>query len=99
MVKKPCAMFKWHKSFGQGRDILEEDEHTSWERTVTAELKIQEVAKLVHFNCSQMVYEEAAAGISYGTYQKILTDDLNMSHATQQCSDVRSLLQSHEYLR
>jgi hypothetical protein len=76
------AVFKWHKRFEQGRDSLEDDEHTSRPRTVRTELKIQEVAKLVRANHSQMVDEIAAAGISHGTYHKILSDDLNMSHVT-----------------
>jgi hypothetical protein len=39
---------------------------------------------LVHTNRSQTVYEIAAAArISHGTCQKILSDVLNMSHVTQ----------------
>jgi hypothetical protein len=48
---------------------------------------IQEVAMLVRANSSQTVDEIAAATrISHGTYHKILSDDLNMSRVTQQCS-------------
>jgi hypothetical protein len=32
---------KWHKRFAQGRDTLEDDEHTGWPRRVRTELKIQ----------------------------------------------------------
>jgi hypothetical protein len=53
---------------------------------VRTELKIKEVAALVHANCFQTVDEIAAAGISHGTCHKILSDDLNMSRVTQQCS-------------
>jgi hypothetical protein len=78
------AVFKWHKRFVQGRDSLEDDEHISRPRTIRTELKIQEVATLVHANCSQMVDEIAAvAGISLGTCHRILSDDLNMSCVTQ----------------
>jgi hypothetical protein len=58
---------------------LEDDEHTGRPRTVRTELKIQEVATLVHTNRYQMVDEVAASGISHGTCHNILSDDLNMS--------------------
>jgi hypothetical protein len=77
-------VFKWHKRFAQGRDSLEDDEHTSRPRTVRTELKIQEIATLVHANRFQTVNEIAgAAGISHGTCHKILPGDLNMSHLNQ----------------
>jgi hypothetical protein len=63
---------------------LEDDEHSSWPRSVRTELNIQEAATLVRANCSQMVDEiTAAAGISHGTCHKLLTDDVNMSRVTQ----------------
>jgi hypothetical protein len=34
------AVFKWHKCFAQGRDSLEDDEHTGRPRTIISELKI-----------------------------------------------------------
>jgi hypothetical protein len=34
------ALFKWHKSFAQGRDSLEDNEYTSQPRTVRIELEI-----------------------------------------------------------
>jgi hypothetical protein len=53
---------------------LEGDEHTGRPRTVRIELKMQEVAMLVHANRSQTVDEiaAAAAGISHGSCHKIL---------------------------
>jgi hypothetical protein len=81
------AVFKWHNRFAQGRNSLEDDEHADRPRTVRTELTIQEVAMLVHANHSQMVEEIAAAsGTSHGTCHKIVSDDLNMSRVTQQCS-------------
>jgi hypothetical protein len=80
------AVFKWHKRFAQGRDRLEDDEHTGRPRTARTELQIQEVATLVHANRALTVDElaaAAAAGISHGTCHKILSDDLNMSCVTQ----------------
>jgi hypothetical protein len=50
---------------------------------VRTELKIQEVATLVHANRIQTVYEITAAGISHGTSHKILSGYLNTSHVTQ----------------
>jgi hypothetical protein len=44
------AVFKWPKHFAQGRDSLEDDEHTSWPRMIRTELIIQEVATLMHAN-------------------------------------------------
>jgi hypothetical protein len=38
------ALFKWHKHFAQGRESLEDDEHTGWPRTLRTVLRIQEVA-------------------------------------------------------
>jgi hypothetical protein len=65
---------------------LEDNEHSSWPRTVRTELKIQEVAMLVCANCFQIEDEitaTAESGISHGTGHKILSDDLNMSRVTQ----------------
>jgi transposase len=77
------AVFKWHRRFAQGRDSLEDDEHTGRPRAVRTELKIQEVASLVRANRSQTVDEiAAAAGISRGTCHKVLSD-LNISRVTQ----------------
>jgi hypothetical protein len=62
----------WHKCFTQGGASLEDGEHTGWPRTVRTELRIQEVATLVHANSSQTVDEVTAeAGISHGTCHKI----------------------------
>jgi transposase len=77
------AVLKWHKRFAQGRDSLEDDAHIGRPRTVRTELKIQEAATLVCANRFQTLDEIAAAGISHGTFHKILSGDLNMSHVTQ----------------
>jgi hypothetical protein len=72
--------------FAQGRDSLEDDEHTGWPRTVSTEFKIEEVAMLMNANCTQTVDEiaaAAAAGINHCTCHTILSDDLNMSRVTQ----------------
>jgi hypothetical protein len=57
------TVFKWHKCFAQGRDSLEDDEHTCRPRTVRTELKIQEVATLMRANHYQTVAEIAAAAM------------------------------------
>jgi hypothetical protein len=75
-------VFEWHKRFVQGRDSLEDGEHTSWPRKVRTELEIQDVAMLVHVNHSKMG-DKIAAGISHGTCHNILSDDLNVSRVTQ----------------
>jgi hypothetical protein len=49
------AVFKWHRRFAQGRESLEDDGNTGRPRMVRTELKIQEVATLLHANCSQIV--------------------------------------------
>jgi hypothetical protein len=56
------VVFKWYRPFAQGRDNLEDDEHTGRARTVRTELRTQEVATLVLANLSHTVDE--AAGIS-----------------------------------
>jgi hypothetical protein len=33
------AVFTWHKHYAQGRESLENDEHTGWPRTVRTKLK------------------------------------------------------------
>jgi hypothetical protein len=82
-------MLKWHKCSVQGRDSLEDDEHTGQPRVVRTELAIEEVATLVRVNHSQSVDEVAAAAISHGTCRKILSDDLNMPRVTEQCRGCR----------
>jgi hypothetical protein len=55
MIKQPYgeeamghrAVFKWHICFVQGRHSSEDEVHTGWSRTVTAELTIQATAMLV----------------------------------------------------
>jgi hypothetical protein len=71
------------QTFVQGRDSLEDDEHTGQPRIVRTELKIQEDVTLVRANHSQTVDEIPAAEISHGTCHKFLSDDLNMSCVTQ----------------
>jgi hypothetical protein len=66
------AVFKSHKRFAQERDSLEDYEHIGRPRTVRTEMKIQEVAVLANANCSKIVDEIAAAGISHGTCHKIV---------------------------
>jgi hypothetical protein len=79
-------MFKWHQRFAQGRDTLEDDEHSGGSKAVRTERKIEEVATLVHANRSQSLDDIAAAvGISCGTCRKILTDNLNMSRVSDHC--------------
>jgi hypothetical protein len=76
------VVFKWHKRFEEGKDSLEDDEHTGRPRMARTELKIQEVAALVRANRSHTV-DEAAAGICHGTCHKILSDDLNEACVNQ----------------
>jgi hypothetical protein len=77
------------KRFAQGRDILEDIEHTAQPRKVRTKFMIQRIAMLMHANSFQMVNEVTAAAaaaavvISHGTCQRILYDDLNKSHFTQ----------------
>jgi hypothetical protein len=87
------AVFKWHRG------------ETVWKMMsipVRTELSIQEVVMLVCASRSQTVDEiTTAAGISHCTCHKILSDDLNMSHVTQnsvpriltqdQCDDCMSI--------
>ncbi|KAJ4436093.1 hypothetical protein ANN_18720 [Periplaneta americana] len=78
------VVFRWHRHFLQGRDILEDDVRTGRPQTIRTECKIQEVATLVSANRSQSVDDiVATVGVSHGTCYKILCDDLNMSHVTQ----------------
>jgi hypothetical protein len=39
------VVFKWHKLFAQGRDSLEDEEHTGQPKTVRTELKMQKIAR------------------------------------------------------
>jgi hypothetical protein len=80
----PSSVFKWQKHFAQGGDSLEDNEDSGQPRMVRTELKTQEVTKLVHATCSQMVYEfESAAEISHRTCHRNLFDNLNMSRVAQ----------------
>jgi hypothetical protein len=51
------AVFKWHKRFAQGRDSMEDGEHTGQPRMVRTVLMIQEVPTLVRATHSQTVDE------------------------------------------
>jgi hypothetical protein len=64
-------VFKWHKHFAQGRESLEDDEHTSRPRTVRTKLKVQEVETLVRANHPQTVDEMAAAGLAMACATKL----------------------------
>jgi hypothetical protein len=60
-----------------------EEEPNGQSRIVRTELRIQEVAMLVHGNHSQVVGEVAtAAGITLDTCHRILSDDLNICCCT-----------------
>jgi hypothetical protein len=50
---------------------------------VRTELRIQEIATLMHTSSSRTADEVAAAGISHGTCHEILSDYLQMYHVTQ----------------
>jgi hypothetical protein len=80
------AVFKCHQHFAQGRDTLEDNEHSHRPKAVRTERKIEEAATLVHANPSKLVDDiTAAVGISHGMCHKILTDDLNMLHDSEHC--------------
>jgi hypothetical protein len=86
MVKKLWAAVSWHLHFVQGRDSLEDDEHTGRPKAVRTECKIEEVTTSVCANRSLPIDDIAAAvGISHGTCHKILTDELNMLCVSKHC--------------
>jgi hypothetical protein len=52
--KEDCVAVFCLTRFVQGKDSFEDDEHTGQPQTVRAELKIQDVATVVHPDHSQM---------------------------------------------
>jgi hypothetical protein len=80
------AMFKWHKHFAQGRDSLEDDKQTGQLRMVRTELQIQEVAMLwcLPTTPKRQKKSQQQQRISLPiTFQKILSDNLNMSRVAE----------------
>ena len=71
--------FLWYKRFKDGRTFLDDDERSGRPSTSTTPENIAKVRKANHADRRQTIHDVCeAVGLSYGTVQPILEDDLNM---------------------
>jgi len=71
--------FEWYSRFKTGRTSIDEDPRSGRPSTSTDDLHIDEVRDLIIQNCCLSIREIAEdVGISFGSFQAILTEKLNM---------------------
>jgi hypothetical protein len=73
------AVFQWHSHFKAGWVSVEDDEHSGRPSTNKTIENVKKFENSIHEDRCQIIHELAdTVGISYGVYQKILTENLNM---------------------
>jgi hypothetical protein len=78
-AKGRTQCFEWFSRFKAGRTSVEDDERSGRPSTSKTEANIEKVRKAVHKDRRQSIQDiESAVGISYGSCQSILTENLNM---------------------
>jgi len=71
--------FEWYSRFKTGRTSIDEDPRSGRPSTSTDDLHIDAVRDLIIQNCRLSIREIAEdVGISFGSFQAILTEKLNM---------------------
>jgi len=71
--------FLWYKRFKEGRTSVNDDEHSGWLSTSTTPENVAKVCEGVLADCRQTIRNVfEVVGLSYGTVQCILADNLNM---------------------
>jgi hypothetical protein len=75
-----CAhIFKWHKGFKEGQDSVDDNLRSGRPMTSKTDNCVAQVQELIRANRRSTIHEPSAKdGVSYGTCQVILTQDLNM---------------------
>jgi len=71
--------FEWFKCFKDGRESLKDDKHSGQPSTCTAPEMIVKVREVILENRRQTIHDVYnRVGLSYGSCQRILADELNM---------------------
>lgn len=71
--------FEWFKRFKEGRESVEDDKHSGRPSTCTTPEMIMKVRDVIHEDRRQTIDDVChRLGLSYGTCQRILADELNM---------------------
>jgi hypothetical protein len=72
------SVFEWHSCFKAGGASVE-DEHSGRPSTRKTTEHVEKIRGLIHEDRRQTIYElEDTVWISYGVFQEILTENLNM---------------------
>jgi hypothetical protein len=73
--------FLWYKRFKDGQMSIDNDERSVWPLTSTTPENIAKVRKAILADRRQTIHDAyEIVGLSYGTIQRILVDNLNMRH-------------------
>ena len=73
--------FLWYKCFKDGRTSVDDDERFGRQSTSRTLENITKVGEAILADCRQIINDVCEiVGLSYGTVQRILADDLNMRH-------------------
>jgi len=76
-----CAqVFQWHAPFKIGHTSVDNDEHTGRPTSCTTPETVARIQELVHQDSRRNIRDIAEVGIGYGTYQRVLTEELGMHH-------------------
>jgi len=71
--------FEWFKHFKDGRESVEDDKHSGRRYTCTTPEMIVKVHEVILEDRRQTIHDVCNhVGLSYGSYQRILADELNM---------------------
>jgi len=71
--------FLWYKHFKYGRKSVEDDDHSGRPSTSTIPENITKVREAILADRRQIIHDVCeTVGLSYGTVQRILADNLNM---------------------
>jgi hypothetical protein len=87
------VVFEWHSHFKAGQ-VSVEDECSGWPNTTKITENVEKIREFIHEDCCRTIHELAHTGeMSYGVYQEILTENLNMHHTapSSQCSPPHTL--------
>jgi len=75
----PARIFEWHKRFKEGRDSVDGNPRSSRPTTSKTDECVARMQELIRANRRLTIRElSVEVGVSYGTCQTILTQDLNM---------------------
>ena len=76
-------VFQWHARFKTGRTSVDDDEYTGRPSSCTTPETVTRIQDLVHQDRRRTIQDIAEeVGISYGTCQRVLTEELGMHRVT-----------------